>query len=106
MDQPYPLRPTALIRLFMGAEGAQLIEANTPSTPPYNAKTLSEIRTYLVRYSIGTVVVDMTAPDPQLVVHYLQGVLGQPEIAGFSDVWFDVQGILADTPVPGSGSSN
>jgi hypothetical protein len=102
--QPYPLRPTALISLFLGAPG--IFTSMKFSTPPYNAKTLSEIRTYLVRYSIGTVVVDMKTLAAPLVVHYLQGVLGQPEIAGFSDVWFDVQGILADTPVPGSGSSN
>jgi hypothetical protein len=108
-SQPYPLQPMALIELFMAAGswlrgiGGQPIEF---TTPPYDAETLSAIRTYLVRYSIGTVVVDMTKQGAPLVVHYLDGVLGQPESVGLSDVWFDVPRTLADTPVVGSGSLN
>jgi hypothetical protein len=101
--QPYPLRPTALIRLFMGAEGSPLMGV---TTPPDDARTLSEIRTYLQRYSIGTVEIDLTEPGAPLVVRYLQAVLGQPESAGTSDVWFDVQSILAHPRQTGYGSGN
>jgi hypothetical protein len=87
--------------LFLEATG---INAMKFSIPRYDAKTLYEIRSYLVRYSIGTVVVDLTEPGAPLVVPYLKGVLGQPQSVGYSDVWFDVQLILANAPVVGSGS--
>ena len=87
----------------MGAEGSPLMRV---TTPPDDARTTSEIRRYLLRYSIGTVEVDLTEPGAPLVVRYLQAVLGQPESVGSSDVWFDVQSTLARSPQGGSGSGN
>lgn len=89
---PYPLRPTALVRLFLGAQG---FPPGGATIPPYDADTLSQIRTYLVRYSIDTVVVDTTQRGAPLVLRYLRAVLGRPKTVGVSAVWFDVRHSLA-----------
>jgi hypothetical protein len=81
---PPTLKPLALQNLFIDAfYGTQI------GRPPLGAGTSAAIRTLLVRYGIGTLVVEPVGVDPALAVRFLTMAIGQPEEIGGATVWFN-----------------
>ncbi len=94
---PPTLQPSAMESLFEIGESG-LLAATGPPLP----STLAELRQFCLRYHVGTIIVDPTGKDPQIVVRYLTEALGAPPVAsGGVDVWYDVRSrSLAMTGAP------
>ena len=83
---PY-LKPPTLQTLFFYA----LHGTTTPfgPRPPLATNTPAEIRTLLVRYRVGTVVLEHVGVDPELAVQYLTMAIGQPAEIGGVTIWLN-----------------
>ena len=81
------LKPPALQTLFFYA----LHGTTTPfgPRPPLATNTPAEIRTLLVRYRVGTVVLEHVGVDPELAVQYLTMAIGQPAEIGGVTIWLN-----------------
>jgi hypothetical protein len=87
---PEPLAPPTVEHLFLAA-------VNGPSpipAPRLDSSTLADIRSFLRRYTVGTVAVEPIGRNPQLVLRYLRAALGRPpRLEGGLDLWFDADGL-------------
>jgi hypothetical protein len=81
------LEPPALQTLFFDALHG--MRTSFGPRPPLGGKTVTAIRTLLVRYGVGTVVVERVGVDPALAVRFLTMAIGQPEKIGGVTVWFN-----------------
>jgi len=63
--------------------------------PPINVITTSDLRTFLRRYDIDTVVVEQVGSNPRLAINYVTSALGPPRRSGSADLWFDVPKLLS-----------
>jgi hypothetical protein len=89
-----PLLQPALMQTLLGSAlvGGSAVEALPPVSA---AATESQLRRFLLRYGVASVIVDPLGADPQLVVHYLTAALGEPPTAqGGVLVWYHVQQLV------------
>jgi hypothetical protein len=88
-----PLLEPALMQTLFGSAliGGPAVKA----LPPVTGATVSQLRRFLLRYGVASVIVDPVGADPQLVVRYLSAALGKPPDAqGGVLVWYDVQELV------------
>jgi hypothetical protein len=102
---PKLLAPPVVEALFLdGMYGAPRVERSIP--PPVPA-TLRNIREFLTRYDVGTIILEPVGLNPEMVVTYITAALGTPPTgeAGV-EVWYDVPGLVraAGGPADGKGS--
>ena len=85
---PPALQPIAVQEFLVywtTATGGYLVK----KPPAPDARLVSEMRIYVRRYGIGTVVVDSSWPDAETVVSVLRRALGDPVSAGGVDLWLN-----------------
>jgi hypothetical protein len=82
---PPTLPPSLMETLFLSAyQGGP----GVAGLPPPDASTLSQLRAFIVRYQVGTVLVVPSGGRPDIVTHYLTAALGRPPaIRGGVEVW-------------------
>ena len=68
--------------------------------PPPTPGNLADLRTFLIRYQVGTVIVYPIGHAPEGVVRYVSALLGPPQWRQGVDAWFGVQKTLS-RPAPG-----
>ena len=90
---PSILSPLAIQSLFNAAYADPKVSAT--QFPPPTAGNLADLRTFLTRYGVGTVVAYPVGYAPEGVVHYVSALLGAPQWhQGGIDAWFGVQQLL------------
>ncbi len=62
--------------------------------PPINPGTVGGLRTFLVRYDIGTVVIDPVGVNPGAALRYVTATLGPGQRVGGVVVWYGVPRLL------------
>lgn len=94
---PATLVPPETEALFLYAMyGSPRIERRVP---PPDATTTRQLRDFLIRYNVETVVIDPLGEHPELVVAYLTAALGAPaKRVGGVEVWYGVEGLAARAP--------
>ncbi len=82
---PPTLSPSLMETLFLVAyQGGPAVT----NLPPPDAATLTQLRAFVVRYRVGTVLVDPSGARPDIVTRYLTAALGRsPVIRGGVEVW-------------------
>ena len=82
---PPTLPPSLMETLFLSAyQGGP----GVAGLPPPDASTLSQLRAFIVRYQVGTVLVVPSGGRPDIVTNYLTAALGRPPaIRGGVEVW-------------------
>jgi hypothetical protein len=86
---PSILRPLTIEEVFNAAySDPNLAAAKYTAVTPAN---LAALRTFLVRYHVGTVVLYQTGQDPAAIVQYVKAVLGPPQWTKDVVAWFGVQ---------------
>jgi hypothetical protein len=95
------LQPGTVQAVFYGAYHPPVRgpASHRASWPPITGGTLANLRRFLVRYRISTVVLVPEGENPAAAVRYLTAGLGPPEHRSGADVWFDVAGHLPP-PLP------
>jgi len=63
----------------------------TPAPPPVDARLVAEVRTYVRRHQVGTVILDPSWPRASAVLSLLERALGKPVFEGGVDLWFHAQ---------------
>jgi hypothetical protein len=97
---PPVLAPPTLQELFYAALGNAPNPGAGPATaagqpPPETPTVMEQLRTFLTRYRVGTILLQSVGYDPSLVVAYLTEALGVgPDRVGGMEVWARVQGDL------------
>ncbi len=98
---PYPtvLRPSIVQNLFDVAyynESAPPGESSLGRLSPISVTTTRSIRTFLRSYHVGTIVMDPTGDDPELVIRYLDPVIGVPQMIGGVYAWLNVPKLVRE----------
>ena len=92
---PPALSPIA-VQEFLGywsiGQGGYLVE--TP--PPADPLLVSEVRSYIRRYGIGTVIYDGISAQSVIVLSVFERALGKPISEGGVDLWLHAQTRVAD----------
>jgi len=89
---PWPpaLSPIAVQRFlsyWTSAEGRLLV-----TTPPVaSSRLVAEVRLYVRKYGIGTVIFEHVSPQSAIVFSVLERALGKPMFEGGVALWFDAQ---------------
>jgi hypothetical protein len=87
---PPPLAPIAVqefLAYWTTGAGGYLVE--TP--PAANSHLVAQLRTYVRRYRIGTVVLDSSWPQAAIVLAVLRRALGDPVSQGGVDLWLNAE---------------
>lgn len=90
---PTVLVPSTVEAIYLAAyEGV----APGQAYPPVDAATVAELRVFLHRYKVSTILVYRVGKNPTLVMRYTKATIGQPQRQrkGYL-VWFNVQHLLA-----------
>jgi hypothetical protein len=96
-SRPPALRPRAVQRfLAWEAMGRRGYHANKP--PADNGRLVAELRLYIRRHGIDTVVFDPVGKTPSVVLSLFERALGEPVATGGVDLWLDAAK-LAREPV-------
>ena len=98
---PYPtvLSPPLVQDLFdVSYYDATAPPGQAPLSPlePMSGRTTRNIRTFLQRYDVSTIVMQPDGDNPQLAIRYLNPVIGKPRMVGQVFVWFDVPRLIRD----------
>jgi len=98
---PAPPPPRVVEHLFSDAYTPVFakFELGTPPgtpTPPVDRRTVAELRTFLRRYRVSTVLVAHLGQRPRAVVAYVSDALGRPVQTGGVWAWFDVPRLLRE----------
>ena len=92
---PGILQPVTVEDVFNAAYHDQkLVAEKYTAVTPAN---LAALRTFLVRYHVGTVVLYQVGWDPSAIVQYVRAVLGPPQWTQGTIAWFGVQQDLERT---------
>ena len=90
---PSILSPLAIEVLFNAAYSDTHLSAT--QYPPPTAGNIADLRNFLLRYQVGTVVVYPIGHAPAGVVRYVSALLGKPQWRQGVDAWFGVQETLS-----------
>ncbi len=100
MYAPTQLLPTSVQSLFLvGLNGPGRVVPAPPTGPAMR----NDLRSFLVRYRVATVIFHPAGRDPKLVVAVLTSVLGRPTHDGGVIGWFDVPASLRHFAATGGG---
>jgi hypothetical protein len=92
LPDPTPLSPLAIERFFTSAYfGKPVPEVTTQAA---RAELQRNLRTFLTRYGVSSVVIDHVGVGWTMVGRQVTALLGKPDLSEPSDVWFDVQSRL------------